>query len=128
MLIDGDAVTRAIPDCDIIYVNAGVVAPPARWLEALKPGGRLVFPWRPASNVGLAMLVRRVSGGFAASSFSSAWFIPCIGASDQAVTLRAPSKTEAAATRSVFLSREREPDETATAIYEELWFSTAELA
>jgi protein-L-isoaspartate(D-aspartate) O-methyltransferase len=42
-----DAVSGGVPEADIIYVNAGVVAPPLGWLEALKPGGRLVFPWRP---------------------------------------------------------------------------------
>ncbi len=49
-----DAVTAELPPSDIIYVNAGVVAPPVAWLKALKPGGRLIFPWRPIDRVGVA--------------------------------------------------------------------------
>jgi protein-L-isoaspartate(D-aspartate) O-methyltransferase len=123
-----DAVSKTIPECDIIYVSAGVVAPPVQWLKALKPGGRLVFPWRPTARVGLALMATRRKNGFAVDVFSQAWFIPCIGASDEAETLRAPSRDEAAATRSFFPVAERAPDETATAIYRDVWFSSAALA
>lgn len=40
--IHGDAVVGGLPSSDIIYVNAGVAAPPAEWLKALKPGGRIL--------------------------------------------------------------------------------------
>lgn len=120
-----DAVTADMPEADIIYVNAGVVAPPLSWLEALKPGGRLVFPWRPAADVGLALLVTRRERGFAVEIFSPAWFIPCIGAADEEIALRTPSHEEAAATRALWLSTECAPDATATAIYRDFWFSSA---
>lgn len=121
----GDAVTSDMPQAGIIYVNAGVVAPPLAWLEALNPGGRLVFPWRPTADVGLALLVTRRATGFAVDIFSPAWFIPCIGASDDQIALRAPSRHDAAATRSLWLSRDRPPDDTATAIYHDFWFSSS---
>src|SRR4029450_12258648 len=41
-VLHADAVTAKLPRSDVIYVNAGVVAPPRHWLQALKPGGRLV--------------------------------------------------------------------------------------
>src|SRR5690606_8294979 len=41
-LILADAVAARLRRADIIYVNAGVVAPPARWLRALKLGGRMI--------------------------------------------------------------------------------------
>lgn len=120
-----DAVSSDIPQADIIYVNAGVVAPPLAWLAALKPDGRLVFPWRPAADVGLALLVTRRVSGFDVEVFSPAWFIPCIGASDTEIALRAPTREAAAATRALWLSSERAPDDTATAIYRDFWFSSA---
>ncbi len=122
-----DAVTTDVPKADIVYVNAGVVAPPLAWLDALKPGGRLVFPWRPAADIGLALLVTRRQRGFAVEIFSPAWFIPCIGASDAEMSLRTPSRNDATATRALWLSTERAPDATATAIYRDFWFSSQAL-
>lgn len=34
----------ALPEADAIYVNAGITQPSWAWLEALRPGGRLIFP------------------------------------------------------------------------------------
>ena len=106
----------ALPATDIIYVNAGVVAPPASWLKALKPGGRLVFPWRPTHDIGLAILVTAAPRGYAARSLGSAWFIPCVGASDEGTTLRKPGPREAASVKAIVLNAERAPDATAVAI------------
>ena len=50
---------RTLPSGDIVYVNAGVVAPDVEWLRALNPGGRLIFPWQPHKGWGPAMLVTR---------------------------------------------------------------------
>ncbi|TNC07829.1 methyltransferase domain-containing protein [Methylobacterium terricola] len=50
-VVQGDATELPLPDCDVIYVNAGVVSPPGRWLKALRPGGRIVFPWRPSKQL-----------------------------------------------------------------------------
>ena len=55
-LIHADAVKARLRRADIIYVNAGVIAPPVRWLKSLKLGGRMIFPWRPAPEIGLAVL------------------------------------------------------------------------
>ena len=55
-LIRADAVKARLRKADIIYVNAGVIAPPVRWLKSLKLGGRMIFPWRPTPEIGLAVL------------------------------------------------------------------------
>jgi protein-L-isoaspartate(D-aspartate) O-methyltransferase len=123
-----NAVETDLPPADVIYVNAGVVAPPRSWLKALKPGGRLVFPWRPAHDVGLGVLAARLARGFAVSVLGGAWFIPCAGASDEAVTIRKPSPKEARRVKSIVLGDERQPDETALAVYPDLWFSSAPVA
>src|SRR5205823_7045589 len=50
----------ALPPSDIIYVNAGVTRPDDRWIDALKPGGRLVVPMTPNEGYGGMLMVTRV--------------------------------------------------------------------
>jgi len=124
-VVAGDAVTLPLPASDIVYVNAGVVAPPAGWLRALKPRGRLIFPWRPSEEVALSVLVTRRKAGFALEPLMPSWFIPCIGAGqagDRAKKL--PDPEEARGTRSIWLTEDKQPDETATAIIGNVWFSS----
>jgi len=127
-VIHGDAVTLKLPKSDIVYVNAGVVAPPAGWLKALKPGGRLVFPWRPSERIGLAALVTRGKAGFAFDPFMNSWFIPCVGAAISVAAAQLPTRTDAYRTRSVWLTAKRPPDATATAIIGDVWFSAETVA
>ncbi|PAP98182.1 protein-L-isoaspartate O-methyltransferase [Mesorhizobium mediterraneum] len=122
-VIHGDAVISSLPPSDIIYVNAGVAAPPAEWLKALKPGGRMVFPWRPAERVGLAVMVTRTDKGLACDPFMRSWFIPCIGASLASSAARI-DRESAARSRSIWLTSEAAPDRTATAIIGDVWFSS----
>jgi protein-L-isoaspartate(D-aspartate) O-methyltransferase len=123
-LVAGDAVTLKLPPADIIYVNAGLVAPPVHWLHALNPGGRIIFPWRPTDDIGLAVMATRTELGFAARIVDGAWFIPCTGASDEAITVKRPEPYAARHVRSLVLTADREPDDTAIAIYPDLWFSS----
>jgi protein-L-isoaspartate(D-aspartate) O-methyltransferase len=125
-VITGDAASLELPPSDLIYVSAGVAAPPEQWLAALRPGGRLIFPWRPTTEVALAMLVKRVPSGFEATSLMSSWFIPCAGASSPKGSILAPTRATARRIRSLHLNRMRAPDETAVAIYEHVWFSSAD--
>jgi len=123
-IVHGDAVIRPLPPSDIIYVNAGMVAPPPAWLKAMKPGGRMIFPWRPAERVGLAVLVARMERGFACQPFMGSWFIPCVGASLAGPEARIPTRERAAQTRSIWLTKDKAPDRTATAIFGDVWFSS----
>ena len=127
-VVRADATRVAVPPSDLIYVNAGVVAPPLAWLTALQPGGRLIFPWRPREEIGLAVRVDAEATGFAVKALMPSWFIPCIGASREIHTIRAPrSRHEASAVRSLWPVSVKAPDESAIAIYPDLWFSSAAL-
>ena len=127
-VITGDAVMEAIPAADLIYVNAGVVAPPLSWMQALKPNGRMILPWRPNSETGLAIMIRRCDDGFEVEPLMHAYFIPCVGASNAATTQKTPSYVDAWRSRSIRLRATTAPDETATAIYADLWFSSRQVA
>lgn len=126
-VITGDAASLELPPSDLIYVSAAVAAPPESWLTALRPGGRLIFPWRPTVEVALAMLVTRVAKGFEARPLMSSWFIPCAGASSPKGCTLAPNPSTARRIRSLYLSRDHAPDESAAAIYEHVWFSSAKV-
>jgi protein-L-isoaspartate(D-aspartate) O-methyltransferase len=126
-VITGDATKLPLPPSDLIYVNAGVVALPPSWLQALRPQGRMIFPWRPSQAVGLAVVISRQATGFSVRPLMNSYFIPCVGASEAGQCLKTPDPREAGSVRSVWLSAEREPDETAVAICEHLWFSSAEI-
>ncbi|RWC45820.1 MAG: protein-L-isoaspartate O-methyltransferase [Mesorhizobium sp.] len=126
-VVHGDAVTTPLPPSDIVYVNAGVVAPPAGWLKALRLGGRMIFPWRPAERVPLAVMVTRTEKGFACDPFMRSWFIPCVGASLADSAAKIPTREQAARSRSIWLVQDKAPDDTATAISGDVWFSSENL-
>jgi len=126
-VIQGDATRLPLPPSDLIYVNAGVVTPPLSWLKALRPQGRLIFPWRPSQAVGLAIIITRCAAGFSVKPLMGSYFIPCVGASDAEECEMVPGNGEAWSARSLWLRTDREPDDTAVAICKELWFSSAEI-
>jgi protein-L-isoaspartate(D-aspartate) O-methyltransferase len=120
----GDATKLPIPPSDLIYVNAGVVAPPAAWLGALRIGGRLIFPWQPADRVGLTVVVTRTEKGLAVRPLMRSLFIPCVGASERRDCEKVPTRQQAAKIRSIWLTAEKPPNRTAVAICGPVWFST----
>jgi protein-L-isoaspartate(D-aspartate) O-methyltransferase len=73
-----------LPAADAIYVNAAASHPLRAWLDALKPGGRLVFPLQAAGSSGAMALLTRPKRGDAwpARLLSGVVFIPCEGAQD----------------------------------------------
>jgi protein-L-isoaspartate(D-aspartate) O-methyltransferase len=73
-----------LPAADAIYVNAAASHPVRAWVDALKPGGRLVFPLQAAGSSGAMALVTRPERGDAwpARLFWDVVFIPCEGAQD----------------------------------------------
>jgi protein-L-isoaspartate(D-aspartate) O-methyltransferase len=123
----GDATRLPLPLSDLIYVNAGVAAPPPSWLIALRPQGRMIFPWRPSQEVALAVVTSRRKAGFSVKPLMNAYFIPCVGASETDQCTKIPDANEARSMRSVWLTSDRAPDETAIAIYKHVWFSSAEI-
>lgn len=121
----GDATSLPLPDSDLIYVNAGVVVPRRSWLEALRLGGRMIFPWRPTDDIGLTVLVKRSGAGFEVRPLMPSWFIPCVGASNPEECTKMPGRGDARSVQSVWLTSNRKPDETAVAVYKDVWFSSA---
>ncbi|MGB7976703.1 MAG: methyltransferase domain-containing protein [Roseiarcus sp.] len=73
-----------LPRADAIYVNAAASHPLRAWLDALKPGGRLVFPLQAAGSSGAMLIVTRPERGEAwpARLLTGVVFIPCEGAQD----------------------------------------------
>ncbi|WP_375457903.1 protein-L-isoaspartate O-methyltransferase [uncultured Enterovirga sp.] len=116
-----------LPPADILYVSAGAAAPPTEWLRALKPGGRLIFPWQPGPDHGTTLLVRRRESGFAARAIMPVSFIGCIGADARTMRARGMPTRSFGETRSVWFRADRDPDETATAIHEHVWLSAREI-
>jgi protein-L-isoaspartate(D-aspartate) O-methyltransferase len=101
-----------------------VAAPPVSWLNALKPGGRLIFPWQETGKLGVMVLVSRDPDGFAVKPLSPARFIQCVGASEpDCGAIKALDLTSAWASQSLHITANRQPDDSATAIYPEVWFS-----
>jgi protein-L-isoaspartate(D-aspartate) O-methyltransferase len=117
---------RALPNADVIYVNAGVVAPDVEWLRALDPGGRLIFPWQPHKGWGPAVLVKRQAEGFSARPLMTVGFISCSGVAEKPSIKNLPSEADLAAVRSLWIRRDRPPDASAVAVYDEVWFSSEE--
>ena len=126
-VVCGDATQLDLPPSDLIYVNAGVAAPPVSWLQSLLPQGRMIFPWRPSECIALTLLVTRRTEGYEVKPLMQAWFIPCIGASDTSGCTRVPDIDEARNVRSLWLISERMPDDSAIAVFPDIWFSSSGL-
>src|SRR5260370_28568688 len=94
-VIQGDATRLPLPPSDLISVNAGVVTPPLPWLKALRPRGRLIFPWRPSPATGLAIIVTRCAAGFSVKPLMASYFIPCVGAAEAEQCAKIPDNGEA---------------------------------
>jgi protein-L-isoaspartate(D-aspartate) O-methyltransferase len=71
---------------DAIYVNAAATHPLRAWLDALKVGGRLLFPLQAAHSTGAMLLIHRPESGdvWPAHFLSAVVFIACEGAQDRA--------------------------------------------
>jgi len=76
-----------IPECDVLYVNAGATSPLPVWLDALRPSGRLLFPLTGEEGSGGMLLVtKHGDDSFAARFLCQVQFVPCEGARDESTT------------------------------------------
>ncbi|MBV8524941.1 MAG: methyltransferase [Acetobacteraceae bacterium] len=74
-----------LPSCHVLYVNASAVEPLAIWLDALRLGGRLLFPLAPESGTGgMLLITRREENAYAAQFLCQAQFVACTGAQNEA--------------------------------------------
>jgi protein-L-isoaspartate(D-aspartate) O-methyltransferase len=111
---------------DAIYVNAGVQQIPRAWLDALAPGGRLLFPLVAANGAGAVFIVSRRGDRFAARFVSRARFVACIGAEDTDAVARLDRAFTTAACEAVRSLRvaPEPPDDTAWFAGSDWWLST----
>jgi protein-L-isoaspartate(D-aspartate) O-methyltransferase len=81
---------QGLPQADAIYVNAAATHPLRGWLDALKIGGRLVFPLQAAGSSGAMLKVTRGERGDAwpARFLMGVVFIACEGAQDPGIARR----------------------------------------
>jgi protein-L-isoaspartate(D-aspartate) O-methyltransferase len=111
------ATGRKLPEADAIYVSAGACYPDPFWLDALRDGGRLIFPLTANTNAGGMLLVERRGPAFAARFLGSVSFIPCAGARDPVTAARLSAAFEGGR-QELVRSLTREPAEGAT-----VWFA-----
>ena len=123
-VLAANAVSHALLPSDVIYVNAGVAELPAAWIRALKPGGRLIFPWCPVRDTGLALLVTATGPGLQVKPLMPVAFIPCSGAGPTSRLQPELDLQRLGKVRSIIARDERPPDGTAVADYGDYWFST----
>ena len=122
-------IAEDLPRADALYVNAGITQPSWTWLDALRPGGRLLFPLQPEGGFGGMLLVQRPREGgtsWPARFVSRAGFIACQGRQDEEMGQRlaaAFSDGEWQEVRSFRL--DGEPDDTCWLRSEDWWLSTA---
>jgi protein-L-isoaspartate(D-aspartate) O-methyltransferase len=115
-----------LPECDVIYVNAGATEPLHVWLDALRPRGRLLFPMTPADGVGAMLLVtKQENGGFTARFLLQVQFVPCIGARSETTAQRLSEAFRGSGWSKVkSLHRNDPPDESCWFAGDGWWLST----
>lgn len=87
-VINADGAGTSFEPADAIVASAGPTHTLSAWLDALGPGGRLLFPMTTSRNgLGAMLLVsRRPERGFAARFLCRAGFIDFQGARDPAIS------------------------------------------
>jgi protein-L-isoaspartate(D-aspartate) O-methyltransferase len=75
-------------------------------------------------ELGTAILVHRHLEGSSARPLMNVGFIACSGQDSAKVKGPAPSEAAIAGSRSVWITVDRPPDASATAVYQDVWFSS----
>jgi protein-L-isoaspartate(D-aspartate) O-methyltransferase len=120
------ATEGSLPACDIIYVSAGATRPLNAWLDALRAGGRLLFPLTPRAGLGGMLLVTRSHDSrFEARFLQPAAFIACRGARDDSEADELGSAFARGDWREVrSLRRHVPPDDSSWFAGQDWWLST----
>jgi protein-L-isoaspartate(D-aspartate) O-methyltransferase len=72
---NADGANMSFNPADLIVVSAGATHPLPSWLDALRPGGRLLFPMTATDGPGSMLLVTREADAFAAGFLCRVGFI-----------------------------------------------------
>jgi protein-L-isoaspartate(D-aspartate) O-methyltransferase len=115
-----------LPECDVIYVNAGATDPMAAWLDALRPNGRLLFPLTSGSALGAMLLItKQEAGTYTARFLVQAQFVPCIGARNEITAKKLAKSFRGSRWAKVkTLHRDNLPDGTCWCSGDDWWLST----
>ena len=79
---NADGATLSFEPADLIVASAGATHPLSSWLDALKPGGRLLFPMTATQRGGMLLVTCEAEDGFAARFLCQVGFIDFSGARD----------------------------------------------
>jgi protein-L-isoaspartate(D-aspartate) O-methyltransferase len=86
-LATGDGLAPAPSSFDAVIVSAGAGRVPAVWLEALRPGGRLLVPLTNELGAGTVFQITRIEDdSYAAEAVGPVMIYPCEGTRDAAST------------------------------------------
>jgi protein-L-isoaspartate(D-aspartate) O-methyltransferase len=121
----------SLPECEVIYINAGATGPLDIWLDALRPGsGRLLFPLTPAEGAGGMLLITRTGPeAYDARFVCRAMFIPCAGARDEETAKKLSDAFRRDDLKDVkSLRRHTPPDESVWCSGNGWWLSKAKVA
>lgn len=82
--IIGDALTHPLPSVDVVFASAGSAIIPRPWVDALRPGGRMVLPLTGSKNIGVSLVVKKTNDNsrLAAQHREFVRYYPCIGTRD----------------------------------------------
>jgi protein-L-isoaspartate(D-aspartate) O-methyltransferase len=87
-----DASDGGFDPVDIVVASAGATHPLPAWIDAVKPGGRLLVPLTTRDSWGGMLLVSREgTESYAARFLTPAGFIPCVGARNPSIGLKLAS-------------------------------------
>jgi protein-L-isoaspartate(D-aspartate) O-methyltransferase len=92
-IVQGDGASVPFDPADVIYVNAGATQPAARWLDALKDGGRLILPltteegfgpidYAKIARRGAVFRIERRGNDYLAKWIAPVAIFPCAGNRD----------------------------------------------
>jgi protein-L-isoaspartate(D-aspartate) O-methyltransferase len=121
-------VTAELPKADVIYVCAGAARPPRAWLDAIRPGGRLLFPLAPEGMLGGMLLIRHSArdGIWPAKIIGRAQFIGCVGLQDEEAGRRLKDAFDKDWDKVRSLRLDSAPDATCWFAGDGWWLSTVE--
>ena len=115
-----------LPECDVLYVSAASAEPLGVWLDALRYGGRLLFPLEPEGEGGQMLLVtKHAEGCYGARFICGVQFVSCIGAQSPEATralIAAFRRGDSKLVRRLY--RNDVPDETCWCSGKRWWLST----
>ena len=120
-------IAPGLPQADAIYVNAGAIEPCACWREALKPGGRLLFPLEAPHALGAMLFVQRGADDlrWPARFLFPVAFIACETDRDRAAERSLADRFHDESWRDVRSLRFDAPDETCWLAGPDWWLSSA---